>query len=122
MSAPTPAEVLACTTPAAAAKKFYEWLKANHDAADAVLWAPQRAAEFGCGEVWAVCWEGAPFEWAPAVSMGASVYAGELDDYSKPGPFPKGLFTEGWHSEPWNNFILCFYPTKTLPLALEESA
>ena len=106
--------ILNAKTPKTAAKRFYAWvlLKAaalGKDSDYIFLWSPEESKQRGYGNCWTVCWEEGPFEWAPAISGGSDLYAGEAENFSKPGPFPNGLRGFGWLAEPWNSFILGFY-------------
>jgi hypothetical protein len=105
----TAEKVLEAKTPAAAAKRFHTWLTETWDARGAVLWSPAETKERGWGSGWSVCWEEGPFEWT-MVSAGSDIGAGETGCYSTPGPFPTGLRGEGWMAEPYNGFVLGFYP------------
>jgi hypothetical protein len=112
----SPFRVLSSETPREAATRFASWLRqkareCGYDPKDVVLWSPQRTAELGWGSGWAVCWEGGPYDWAVNLSLGAGLFAGESESYSKPGPFaPWGLSVTGkWFVEPYNGFILNFY-------------
>lgn len=115
MSKTTPEQVLEAATPRGAASRLAAYLRELAESAgyspDAVaLWSPTKTKELGWGSGWAVCWEGGPYDWAVSLSLGSGLMAGASGSYSKPGPFPGGLNAKGWFAEPYNGFILNFYP------------
>jgi len=109
----TPKKVLESKTVKMAAARFAEWLRAEcRKSGDSdeflFLWSPAESRDRGYGDCWTVCWEDGPFEWT-MVCAGSGLYGAEMGDYGSPGPFPNGLDGDGWHSEPQNGFMLCFY-------------
>lgn len=107
----TPALVLAAKSPATAAKRLAAYLRQTFgNDAEIHVWSPQETKERGWGSGWAVCWEEGPYEWT-MITLGSSFNAGNSGDFSKPGPFPEGLSTKAFHAEPYNHFILNFYPS-----------
>jgi len=105
----TAAKVLEAKTPAGAAKRLFAFLVERYEAKGIFLWSPEETKEHGFGSGWSVCWEEGPFEWT-MVSAGSDIGAGETGCYSTPGPFPTGLRGEGWNAEPYNGFVMGFYP------------
>lgn len=110
---PTPADIVRAKTSKTAAKRFHAYICALAKASgqnpdiEVALWSPKEAKERGWGTNWAVAWEGGPYEWAVALSLGSQLHAGDYG-YSQEGPFPSGIHGSGWFCEPYNNFIMCF--------------
>lgn len=72
---------------------------------------PDEIAVFQQDGVWKICWEGGPFEWAPALSMGSSITSGELNNWSNPAEIDIiGLAAKrGHYFECYNNCTLGVY-------------
>lgn len=101
-------------TPEQGAKKFYAWIcerakaQGQTPSIEVALWTPEETEERGWGSGWSVCWEGGPFDWAIAISLGSSLYAGEFDNYSKPAEYDL-MNDKGYWTEPYNGFVLNFH-------------
>ena len=86
-------------TAAGAAKGFYKALMRfasevygqEDPSKEMFIHNPEQSAANGYGNVWRVCWESGPFEWAIPASFEV-----RAADYS-------------WHTEPYYSFDLCFY-------------
>lgn len=78
-----------------AAKAFYEALKPVVEAygqnpeTELFISPPDKTAERGYGRQWQVSWEAGPYEWGIVASM----------DF---------MFGNGWYTEPYYSFDLCF--------------
>ena len=105
-----PADILARKSCSGAAKALAEYLRIKHNANNVYVWSPEETKSRGWGSGWAVCWEEGPYEWAVNLSMGQSPYASELRTGVIGAPFPQGLHSRDWFAEPYNGFILNFYP------------
>jgi hypothetical protein len=86
-------------------KAFAE--KYGYNPESIVVRDPEGTMEFWGSKAWSVCWEEGPFEWAPCLSMGSSILAGEMSRYSDEAEF--AVNAPSVLAEPYNNFVLCFY-------------
>jgi len=96
-------------SPKRAAERLVKWLKKNVEAETAHVVTPERWSEIHGGKgVWGVMWEGGPYEWAIAVSMGSDIFAGEFNRWSKNGDV-NVMGNPHWVAEPYWSFDLGFY-------------
>ena len=101
-------------SPAGAAKALYKYLvnlanEMGYDGEREVfICNPKQSKERGYSEAWMVSWESGPFEWAVPVSLGSSMFAGELGYSNTNGP-EIFAFSENWFVEPWYSFDLYFH-------------
>lgn len=57
------------------------------------IYSPKQTVKHGYGSCWRVCWESGPYEWAIPASF-------EVKNYE-----------DGWYTEPYYSFDLCFFTT-----------
>jgi hypothetical protein len=101
---------LKAKTPRGAANELAKFLRKKFsNAAGIRVLSPDEGMHFFGSKSWMVCYEEGPFEWAPSLSGGSSIYAGETGSYGSPGDFPQGLCNQHVWGECQNNFAICFY-------------
>jgi len=102
-------EIIA-TSPRSAAKKLARRLRQEAKAIGAsptniFVWSPKETKSRGWGSGWAVCWEEGPFEWALNLAGGGSIYNLHTGTTAV-----KVIDQANYYCEPYNGFILNFYP------------
>lgn len=103
-------------TPAGAAKKLYKFIREKSKESgqnpdiETGLFTPEQTEKLGYGKAWMVMWESGPFEWAVSLTLGGSMYQGEMNDYSYTKP-PEVLLSgaEKYIAEPYHRFDIGFY-------------
>tara|TARA_Y100001973_G_C4966520_1_gene217464 strand:- start:97 stop:423 length:327 start_codon:yes stop_codon:yes gene_type:complete len=99
-------------TPKTACKKLHEGLiKLGFDA---TLIKPEEAKKNGWGCAWFIICEEAPFEGLASLSLGGSLWSGELGYYDNNNNYRKPEFkitgAEKYTAECYNNWNIGFYP------------
>jgi len=99
-------------TPKGVANEVYRKLKAfaeknGYNPKSIVVRDPEGTNEYWGTKAWSVCWEEGPFEWAVSLSMGCSIFAGEMARYNTEAEI--AVNASSVLAEPYNGFVLCFY-------------
>lgn len=113
----TPVDLSEYKTAHGAAKKTYTTLQAlaedmGQNPDEVSFYGPEETRRVrdmrGDHDVYTVAWEGGPFEWAPAVTGGESIYWGEFGG-SIPPEIVGILDGDGWGVECYYSFDLQFF-------------
>lgn len=101
---------LKAKTPRGAANEIAKYLKKKFPGATGIrVLDPEDGMTYFGSKSWMVCFEEGPYEWAPMLTGGSSIFAGETGSYSTPGDYPNGVRNSFVWAECQNNFAICLY-------------